>query len=163
MSRKLILTVALLFALGGGQEVNEDRTEAARDDVRQAFEKAETAELKTLYRSKSRLNGAYLYYFEAEKRHKSQSVSADRDCPDISLFQGWTTADERGGMGLLDSRQYLTDCDLKGPSSMTPLGLLRFENTAYLFVTEHGWEDESYLILELDNSGLHKVLETFGG
>lgn len=126
--------------------------------VRQVFKKAETAELKTLYRIKSRLNGEYLYYFEAE-----QKMPGKRDCHDISLFQGWTTADELGGMGLLASRQYLTDCDRKGPSFMTPLGLLQLQNTTYMFVTEHGWESESYLILELDNTGLHKVLETFGG
>ena len=141
-------------------EIRFDAAEAKEltSFVRQAFKKAETAELKTLYRSKSRLDGEYLYYFEAE-----QKVSANRDCPDISLFQGWTTADELGGMGMLDSRQFLTDCDLKGPSFMTPLGLLRLQKSTYLFVAEHGWEDESYLILDLNTSGLHKVLETFGG
>jgi hypothetical protein len=90
-------------------------------------------------------------------------MSNDRGCNDISLFQGWITADTRGGLGLLANRDYLTDCDMKGPSSMTPLSILRLKNTTYLFVTEHGWEDERYLILELDDSGLHKTLETFGG
>lgn len=138
--------------------IDTDEAKEITSFVRQAFEEAKSAELKTLYRSKSRVDGEYLYYFEAE-----QKMPANRDCPDIALFQGWTTADELGGMGLLDSRQYLTDCDLKGPSFMTPLGLLRLQNMTYLFVTEHGWEDESYLILELAKSGLHKVLETFGG
>lgn len=66
-------------------------------------------------------------------------------------------------MGLLDSRVSLTDCDLKGPSFATPLGILNLKNATYIFVSEHGSEDESYLILELDQSGLRKVLETFGG
>ena len=131
--------------------------------IRQLSDEAKTAELKRLYRSGSRLNGEYLYYFEAERKHKRATISTERGCNDVSLFQGWITADDRGGLGLLANRNFLTDCDMKGPSSMTPLGILRLKNTTYLFVTEHGWEDESYIILELDKSGLHKVLETFGG
>ena len=131
--------------------------------VQQISDKARGAKLKRLYRSMLRLNGEYLYYFEAEKQHERATVSTDRGCNDISLFQGWITADTRGGMGLLADRYFLTDCDMKGPSSMTPLSILRLKNATYVFVTEHGWEDESYLIFELDNSALHKVLETFGG
>lgn len=131
--------------------------------VRKVFEKAGNADLKTLYRSSSRQNGAYLYYFEAETQRKKAPGSFDEGCNDVSLFHGWISADEKGGMGLLDSRVFLTDCDRKGPSSTTPLGIMKLKDTTYLFASEHGWEDESYLILGLDNFGLYKVLETFGG
>jgi hypothetical protein len=146
-------------------EIKSDSAEAAEvaSFVRQVFDDADGAELKRLYRSGSRLNGEYLYYFEGEKKHERATISTERGCNDVSIYQGWITADERGGLGLLDSRKFLTNCDLKGPSFETPLGILKLRNTTYLFVTEHGWEDESYLILELDASGLHKVLETFGG
>ena len=116
-----------------------------------------------LYRSKSTLIGKHLYYFEAEKQYET-ATSTDPGCNDISLFQGWIEATERGGgLGLLDSRLFLTNCDKKGPSSATPLGIMTFKNEVFVFVSEHGWEDESYLILELSDSGLQKVLETFGG
>ena len=131
--------------------------------VRQAFENAGNADLKTLYRSSLRLNGEYLYYFEAETQRRKAPGSRDEGCNDISLFQGWISTDEKGGMGLLDSRVFVTDCDMKGPSFTTPLGIMKLKGTTYLFASEHGWEDESYLILGLDNSGLYKVLETFGG
>ena len=113
-----------------------------------------------LRRSKSTLNGKHLYYFEAEKQYEN---STDPGCNDVSLFQGWMEATERGGLGLMDSRLFLTNCDRKGPSSATPLGIMTLKHEIFLFVSEHGWEDESYVILELSNSGLHKVLETFGG
>lgn len=131
--------------------------------VRQVFGNADNAEMKTLYRSSSRLNGEYLYYFDAQKQHKRSTVSTEPGCNDISIFQGWVSADEKGGMGLFDSRVFLTDCDLKGPSFSTPLGILKLKSSIFLFISEHGWEDESYWILELDKSGLHKVLETYGG
>lgn len=115
-----------------------------------------------LSRSKSKLNEEHLYYFEAEKQYEKPTTSTGPACNDVSLFQGWMEATERGGLGLMDSRLFLTNCDKKGPSSATPLGIMSFKNKIFLFVSEHGWEDESYIILEL-NSGLHKVLETFGG
>ena len=116
-----------------------------------------------LSRSKSNLNEKHLYYFEAEKQYEKPAASTDPSCNDVSLFQGWMEATERGGLGLMDSRLFLTNCDKKGPSSATPLGIMSLKNKTFLFVSEHGWEDESYIILELSNSGLHKVLETFGG
>jgi hypothetical protein len=119
--------------------------------------------LTTLSRSKSTLNGKHLYYFEAEKQYEKPATSRDPGCNDVSLFQGWIDATERGGLGLIDSRLFLTNCDMKGPSFATPLGTMTLKNQIFVFVSEHGWEDESYLILELNNSGLHKVLETFGG
>lgn len=68
-------------------------------------------------------------------------------------------------MGLMASHLMLTDCNRKGPSTMTPLGIMTFNNQTFLFVSEHGWEDERYTILERDESGsgLHRVLETLGG
>lgn len=119
--------------------------------------------ITTLSRSKSNLNGKHLYYFEVEKQYEKSATSRDPGCNDVSLFHGWIDATDRGGLGLLDSRLFLTNCDRKGPSSATPLGIMTLKNEIFLFVSEHGWEDESYLILELNNSGLHKVLETFGG
>lgn len=116
-----------------------------------------------LCRSKSSLNGKHLYYFEAEKQYQKPATSIDPSCNDVSLFQGWVEATELGELGLMDSRLFLTNCDRKGPSSATPLGIMTLKDEVFLFVSEHGWEDESYVILELSNSGLQKVLETFGG
>ncbi len=45
---------------------------------------------------------------------------------------------------------------------MVPMGLMTLKDRVFLFVREHGWEDESYTILELDKSGLHRILITGG-
>jgi len=119
--------------------------------------------ITSLYRSKSGVRGEHLYYFEAEKQYPKTAASSDRGCNDVSLFRGWMSADGKGGLGLMDNQLSFTDCDRKGPSFATPLGMMNLQNRTFLFVREHGWEDESYLILELNHSGLHRVLETFGG
>jgi hypothetical protein len=122
-----------------------------------------TMSITKLYRSSSVVNGEHLYYFEAEKEYQNPAPSKNQGCNDVSLFQGWISTMGKGGMGLLAGQVTLTDCDRKGPDTVTPFGIMKIDNRVFLFVTEHGWESESYLILELNNSGLHRVLETVGG
>jgi hypothetical protein len=45
---------------------------------------------------------------------------------------------------------------------MIPVATIKLRDQVFLIVREHGWEDESYTILELDKSGLHRVLRTDG-
>lgn len=136
--------------------------------VRQfALTKQERATIKTsltkLYGGRSLVRGERLYYFEAEKHYPKPAASGVPSCDDISVFQGWVSTQGKGGLGLHDSRLFLTDCDRKGSRTARPLGTMILKNQTFLFVYEHGWEDERYTILELDNSGLHRVLETDGG
>ena len=123
--------------------------------------KIETS-LTLLYRSSFVVNGEYVYYFEAEKQYQKRTTSGGPACNDVSLFQGWISKDEREGVGLMAANFVFTDCDRKGPSTMIPMGLMTLKDQVFLFVREHGWEDESYTILELNQSGLHRVLMTGG-
>lgn len=123
--------------------------------------KVETS-LTVLYRSSSVVNGEHVYYFEAEKQYQKRTTSGGLGCNDVSLFQGWIARDEREGLGLMAGNLVFTDCDRKGPSTMIPLGMMTLKDQVFLFVREHGWEDESYTILELSQSGLHRVLQTIG-
>ena len=118
--------------------------------------------LTDLYRSSSVVNGKHIYYFDVEKQYPKVTASGEPACNDVSLFKGWISADEKGGLGLMDSIFFFTDCDRKGPSTMIPLGTMKLKEQIFLFVREHGWEDESYIILELNQSGLQRVLETAG-
>lgn len=123
--------------------------------------KVETS-LTVLYGSSSVVNGEHVYYFEAEKQYQKRTTSGDPGCNDVSLFQGWISRDERDGLGLRAGNFVFTDCDRKGPSTMIPLGIMTLKEQIFLFVREHGWEDESYTILDLNQSGLHRVLQTVG-
>ena len=130
--------------------------------IKQIFDNEDGAKVEAsvtvLYRSNSAVNGEHLYYFEAEKQYPKQGSG----CSDVSLFQGWISEDERHGLGLMASNFVLTDCDRKGPSTMIPIGSMKLQEQIFLFVREHGWESESYIILELNQSGLHRVLQTVG-
>ena len=119
------------------------------------------ASLTVLYGSSSVVNGKHVYYFEAEKQYQTRTAS-DPGCYDVSLFQGWISTDGKGGMGLMANNFVFTDCDRKGPSTMIPVGIITLKDQVFLFVREHGWEDESYTILELNQSRLQRVLQTVG-
>lgn len=127
--------------------------------------KEERDKIKTsiskLYRSTALINGEHFYYFEAEKRYPA--AQASQSCEYISWYRGWISTQGKGGLGLLDSQLVFTDCDRKGASYSIPLGMMMLNNQMFLFATEHGWEDQSYMILEFDYSGLHRVLDTLGG
>lgn len=141
----------------------EEKTEIERTRIERPPATANVeASLTVLYRTSYVVDGKHIYYFEAEKQYPKRTASGGPGCYDASLFQGWISADARGGMGLMDSNFVFTDCDRKGPSTMIPLGVVTFQEQTFLFVREHGWESEDYIILELNKSGLDRVLQTVG-
>ncbi len=142
-------------------DAEKDEAERARLEKPPAIAKV-AASLTVLYRSSYAVDGKHIYYFEAEKQYPKRTASGEPGCNDVSLFQGWVSAEEKGAMGLMESNFVFTDCDRKGPSTMVPMGLTTLQEQTFLFVREHGWESESYTILELNKSGLHRVLETVG-
>lgn len=139
----------------------KDEIERARLETPPATAKVE-ASLTVLHRTSYVVDGKHIYYFEAEKQYPKRTASGESDCYDVSLFQGWISADEKGGLGLMDSNFVFTNCDRKGPSTMIPLGVMTLREQTFLFVREHGWESEDYIILELNKSGLDRVLQTVG-
>ncbi len=116
------------------------------------------------HRSESPINGEYLYYFKAKKEYEMPRLDGHSSSGHVSLFSGWATVEARqgGSSGIILSEIVFTDTDMKGPTTSLPLGILKLSGRTFIFVEEHGWEDESYLVLEL-NGGIHRLLETFGG
>ena len=44
-----------------------------------------------------------------------------------------------------------------------PLGVLTIKDRIFLIVENHGWESESYSIIEVFSSGLNDLISTYGG
>lgn len=113
-----------------------------------------------LSRSEFRVNGAHFYYFAAKKEYKKPASSEDASCNDVSIHQGWMTRDTDSSGSGFEERFSLTDCDNKGGVHVSPFSIVTIDNRTFLFVEEHGWEDEGYTIFEFNESGLNRVLET---
>ena len=91
--------------------------------------------------------------------------AADRglaDCSTVAVVQGWYSFTQHG-LVLLRADLTVTDCDAVELRSTMPLLLLPAGKRSFVIVREHGYEDESFAVFELTNSGLNRLLEIPGG
>lgn len=117
-----------------------------------------------LYRDRSGVGGGHIYYVEVEKRYAKPAGSRDAACENVAFLKGWVWKSKDGTLGLLNDAFGLTDCDGKERGSGVEMfGVLTSSERTFLLAVEHGWEDESYVIYELKDAGLTRLLETFGG
>jgi hypothetical protein len=128
-----------------------------------ARQKAELT-LRNLYRNRSAIDSRYIYHFRAEKEYRKTGSSSDPDCNDISILKGWILQNQQDELKLLDSQIALTDCDMKTDFPFVrPLGILTMGDRTFIFTEDHGYEDESYSIFELNGSSIKCVLNIYGG
>jgi hypothetical protein len=120
--------------------------------------------ISRLYRNREPIDGQRIYYVEAKKEYKNPLFSrTDPSCNTISFFKGWIMQNKRGGLRLIDSRYILSDCDMKAATLTKLLGILSIRDRIFFITEDHGYEDESYEILELKGSRIKQVLKVYGG
>lgn len=120
--------------------------------------------LKGLYRSKSGIDGAQLYYLVIEKQYKKPARARDSACDNVSFLESWVLKNKDGALSLLNDSFSLTDCDGKERGGgVISFSVMTVNNRTFVLAVEHGWEDESYVVYELKDFGLIRLLETSGG
>jgi len=126
----------------------------------------EMVELKLtqLSRSRSSIDGQYIYYFESEKQYERPEGHTDWQCYNVSSFKGWLLRGSDGRLAIVNEVFGIADCDRKLVSGSVRLfSIFRFSGRMYMSTVEHGWEDESYIIYELRENEIEQLLETAGG
>jgi hypothetical protein len=120
--------------------------------------------LSNVYRNRYAIDGQYIYHFRAQKEYGKTGSSSDPACNEIAILKGWILQNKQGELKLLDNQIALTDCDMKIDFSFVrPLGILTVGDRAFIFTEDHGYEDESYSIFEMNGSGIKRVLNIYGG
>jgi hypothetical protein len=120
--------------------------------------------ISRLYRNREPIDGQRIYYVEAKKEYKNPFLSkTDPSCNTISFFNGWIVQNKRGGLRLIDSQYILSDCDMKATTQTKLLGILSMRDRIVFITEDHGYESESYRILELKGSRIKQVLNVYGG
>ncbi|MCA1613486.1 MAG: hypothetical protein LC800_04875 [Acidobacteria bacterium] len=108
--------------------------------------------------------GRRLYYFEAERRYPKPRGARDAACENVSALSGTLLQEGRGVPRFVERQFGLSDCDGKWLSCNFPLGLIRDAGREFLIMLEHGYEDESYAIMELLRGGtLRRLRRVEGG
>jgi hypothetical protein len=100
--------------------------------------------------------------FEVSQQLGKRSPDSDPGCDDIVVVQGWFARSPEG-FTLLQAKATLTDCDAKELRTVIPLVLIEVDARSFVVVREHGYEDESFAVLELRGNQLHPVLQIRGG
>lgn len=120
-------------------------------------------ELTSLKRSSSSIDARHLYYFQAEKKYSRPENLADWPCHHISEMSGWLLKEKDGRFNLINERFWLTDCDKKGGGSIETFNILKLDGRDFVFTVEHNYDNEVYVIYELEDFGLKTLLVTWGG
>jgi hypothetical protein len=101
-------------------------------------------------------------YFEAERVYAT-GPGGDLSCPFHTIMTGWLGSTDDGGLALLDSSVFVTDCDRKEARSGLPLAALRVASHWFWIMREHGYEDETFHIVETGPAHVREALEVEGG
>lgn len=120
-------------------------------------------ELTKLSRTSSSIDGRNLYYFQIEKKYTRPEGLPDWQCHHISELSGWLLKEKDGSFNLTNESFWITDCDKKGGGSIELSSILRLDNRAFVFTVDHVYDSEIYVIFELEDFGLKRLLETSGG
>ena len=104
-----------------------------------------------------------IFYFEASKEYPKPRAANDPGCNNISRLGGWILRDGKRNLILLTSDFSPTDCDLKEAGIVRPFAILDLDGRTFAIVEEDGYEGEAYVILEIRESGLQRILETYAG
>lgn len=87
----------------------------------------------------------------------------DWQCYHLSELSGWLLKEKDGSFNLTNESFWITDCDRKGGGSVEMFSILRLDDRNFLFTVDHVYDNEMYVIYELGEFGLKRLLETFGG
>ena len=100
--------------------------------------------------------------FEAARRLSISRPEIDSPCDESVVVQGWFSKKDQD-FTLLKADATLTDCDGKEVRYSSPLVLITVGSRTFIVVKEHGYEDESFVVLEVHGARLEWVLEIPGG
>lgn len=115
-----------------------------------------------LYRTQL-ADGKMIFYFEASKEYPKPRAANDAGCNNISRLGGWILRDGKRNLILLTSDFSPTDCDLKEAGIVRPFAILDLDGKTFAIVEEDSYEGEAYTILEVRESGVRPILETYAG
>lgn len=103
-----------------------------------------------------------IFNFVASREYPKPASANDSGCNNISYLSGWVVQ-EQGRLTLLKRDFSPTDCDLKEGIPAQPLAIIQLGAKIFAVVAEYSYEGDSFVILEIDQRGLLRVLETYAG
>jgi len=102
-------------------------------------------------------------YFVAERKYRPNLSPEDRDCERRTVMTGWLVPAADGTLQRRNARIFLTDCDRVNVRTALPLGALHVSHRLFWVLEEHGYEDQTYVIAEIEPTRVRVPLVVFAG
>lgn len=122
---------------------------------------APVARLTRLYRE-SRSPRSPMY-FVAEKQYRTPADPKDAECMAATVVTGWLVPQQNGTYRLTSTQTFVTDCDRMMVRIAEPLGAMRVDNRSFWVLSESGYEDVEFHIVEIQRSDVTDRLKIDGG
>lgn len=162
LRRSHSLWTQALQVVRSGFDARENSEAQARNRQLPRQQPPPPVQLKELYGEAG--SPASPLYFVAERTFATGPFVAEVPCPWRTEMSGWLAPAGGGGLALLDPRVLVTSCGHgKDGVSLYPLGALRLGTRSFWVVQEHGWEDETYVILEVGPAEVKRAFAVAGG
>jgi hypothetical protein len=102
-------------------------------------------------------------HFVAEKKYRTPRFLQDPQCGALTIMTGWLGQTNASTFTLIDSNIYVSDCDATNARRARPLAVFRVSDQLFWVLQEHGYEDETYLIVEIDESKVRFQIDVSAG
>jgi hypothetical protein len=104
-----------------------------------------------------------LISFRVLRRYPPPSAASNDQCGAVAIFFGWLREAKDGSLAVLERHLDLTDCDQQEVQDHFPFALVETSGRVFVLERRHGYEDESYAVLEATPHGIKQVFEKNGG
>lgn len=104
-----------------------------------------------------------LISFTVVRRYPQPSQAVNGQCGAVAILSGWLREARGGSLALLARHLDLTDCDAQEVEDRFPFALVEANGLVFILERRHGYEDESYAVLEVTTDGIRPVVEKNGG
>ncbi len=104
-----------------------------------------------------------LISFRVQRRYPVSPTATDNRCGAVTVLAGWLSQGRDGPLAVLEKKLDLTDCDQMDVQAHFPFALVERSGAVFVLERRHGYEDESYAVLEVTSKGMKTVFEKNGG
>ena len=107
--------------------------------------------------------GARTLYYEAERTYEKPMFPGGRAEPHLLAASGWIHAQDGAAPSVLHRHALVSTRTFTTPQTITPLAILTIDGATVWAVIEHGYENETLTILQVEPGVRRALIKPIGG
>jgi hypothetical protein len=163
-------TLPLNITTVDDKNLSADEVQSTSKFIEETFDakEAKTGETKVktkilkLMKNRSPIHDSTFFFFEAEREFPVDGNSKTI-CGKVDVLSGWAEENASKRLTLIQANLYKTDCDGMSAKWEIPFAFLSIDNHLYVLAQINGYEDEAYVVDEIFNDHLQRLIEAPNG